>query len=151
MKRITLLFSGAIMVLFASMLYAAATEPQLEKTIQKGKDLFIHGTFGGNGKTCETCHTAGGTGPGRIPVGMKFPGLAGGTTFPSLANAAAIFPRFNPKINKVITLEDQIRNCTVGALHGKPPAYGSAEMNALVSYITSLSQGKPIDMGGKPR
>ena len=142
MKRITLLFGGAIMVLFASMLYAAATEPQLEKAIQKGKNIFIHGTFGGNGKTCETCHTAGGTGPGKTP---------GGTTFPSLANAAAIFPRFNPMINKVITLEDQIRNCTGGALHGKPPAYGSAEMNALVSYITSLSQGKPIDMGGKPR
>ncbi|MHB1687922.1 MAG: c-type cytochrome [Ignavibacteriaceae bacterium] len=142
MKRITLLFSGAIMVLFASMLYSAATEPQLERAIQKGKNLFIHGTFGGNGKTCETCHTAAGTGPGKTPGGMKFP---------SLANAATIFPRFNPKNNKVITLEDQIRNCTAGALKGKPPAYGSAEMNALVSYITSLSQGKPINMGGKPQ
>ena len=142
MNRITLFFSGAIMVLFASMLYSAATEPQLEKAIQKGKYLFIHGTFGGNGMTCETCHTAAGAGPGKTPGGMKFT---------SLANAATIFPRFNPKNNKVITLEDQIRNCTVGALKGKPPAYGSAEMNALVSYITSLSQGKPMNMGGKPK
>ncbi|MCL4540616.1 MAG: c-type cytochrome [Bacteroidetes bacterium] len=142
MKRITLLFSGAIMVLFASMLYAAATEPQLEHAIQKGKYLFIHSTFNGNGRTCETCHTAGGTEPGKMPNGK---------TIPSLSNAAAIFPRFNPRFKKVVTLEDQIRNCIIGAFHGKPPAYGSAEMNALVSYITSLSRGKPIDMGGKPQ
>ncbi|MCL4477656.1 MAG: cytochrome C [Deltaproteobacteria bacterium] len=141
MKRITPLFSVVIMMVFSSILYAAG-KPQLEKAIQQGKDLFIHGTFGGNGKTCETCHTDGGIEPGRMPGGMKFP---------SLANAATIFPRFNPKVNKVITLEDQIGNCIVGALHGKPPAYGSAEMNALVSYITSLSQGKPMDMGGKPQ
>lgn len=142
MKTITLLFSGAIIVLFASMLYSAAIDPQLEKAIKNGKDLFKSNTFGGNGNTCETCHTAGGTKPGMTPGGMKLP---------SLSNAAAIFPRFNPKNNKVVTLEDQIMNCAAGGLQGKPPAYGSTEMNDLVCYITSLSQGKPIDMGGKPR
>ncbi len=142
MKRISGVFTVVVVVLFASMSYAAGLGLPLEKSVATGKALFIHGTFGGNGSTCETCHTSGGTVPGKMP---------GNITIPSLANAAAIYPRFNPRAKKVITLEDQIRNCIVGALHGKPPAYGSVRMNALVSYITSLAQGKPMDMGGKPQ
>ncbi len=134
--------AGAVfVVLFVSVVFAAGMEQHLDKSVQTGKALFLHGTFGGNGSTCETCHSGGGTAPGKMPHGM---------TIPSLANAAAVYPRFNPRVHRVITLEDQIRNCIIGALHGKPPEYGSLRMNALVSYITSLSQGKPIDMGGKP-
>ncbi len=137
-----LVVTGVIsIVLVASVLYAAGTNSHLEKAVQTGKELFVHGTFGGNGNTCETCHTGGGMVQGKMPKGM---------IIPSLVNAAAIYPRFNPRVHRVITLEDQIRNCIIGALHGRPPAYGSFHMNALVSYITSLSQGTPIDMGGKP-
>lgn len=132
----------AAVALFASVLYAAGKDPHLDKAVRTGKALFMHGTFGGNGSTCETCHAGGGLVPGKMPNGM---------TIPSLSNAAAIYPRFNPRVHKVITLEDQIRNCIIGALHGKPPAYGSVRMNALVSYITSLSRGKPMEMGGKPQ
>ncbi len=142
MKPISGVFAAAVMMFLASVSYAAGHGSSLEKSVAVGKALFIHGTFGGNGRTCETCHTAGGTVPGKMP---------GNITIPSLSNAAAIYPRFNPRVNKVITLEDQIRNCIIGALHGKPPAYGSIRMNALVSYITSLSRGKPIEMGGKPQ
>ena len=121
---------------------AAATEPQLEKAIQDGKALFVHETFGGSGKTCQSCHVNGGVGPGK---------LANGTAIPSLSNAATIFPRFNPKANKVVTLEDQLRNCIAGGLQGKPPTYGSEQLTQLVSYLTSLAQGKPLNMGGKPQ
>lgn len=123
--------------------HAAAAELHLEKAIQAGKALYIHETFGGNGKTCQSCHDNGGVGPGKLP---------NGTAIPSLSNAAAIFPRFSPKANKVITLGDQIRNqCIPGGLQGKPPAYGSEQLTQLVSYVTSLAQGKPLDMGGKPK
>jgi len=121
---------------------AVATEPQLEKAIQGGKALFAHETFGGNGKSCETCHVDGGVGLGKLP---------NGTVIPGLSNAATIFPRFNPKANKVITLESQLRNCIAGGLEGNPPAYGSEQLTQLVSYVTSLAQGKPLDMGGKPQ
>lgn len=121
---------------------AAAIEPQLEKAVQGGQALFLHETFGGNGMTCKSCHVHGGIGPGKLPDG---------TVIPSLSNAATIFPRFNPKANKVITLEDQLRNCIAGALQGKPPAYGSEQLTQLVSYVTSLAQGKPLQMGGKPQ
>ena len=77
--------------------------------------------------------------------------MPNGTAIPSLSNAATIFPRFNPKANKVITLEDQLRNCIAGALQGKPPTYGSEQLMQLVSYVTSLAQGKPLDIGGKPQ
>ena len=137
---VALLFSFGIYAL--SIKEAAAAEPQLEKAIQGGKALFSHETFGGNGKNCLSCHVNGGVGPGKGP---------NGNAIPSLSNAATIFPRFNPKANKVITLEDQVRNCIAGGLQGHPPAYGSEQLTQLVSYVSSLAQGKPLDMGGKPQ
>lgn len=136
----TLLFSSGIYVL--SSQEAAAAEPQLEKAIQDGKSLFFNETFSGNGKTCASCHVNGGVGPGKLP---------NGNAIPSLSNAAAIFPRFNSKENKVITLSDQVRRCVVGRFEGKPPAYGSPQLIQLVTYVTSLAQGKPLNMGGKPQ
>ena len=121
---------------------AAATEPQLEKAIQDGKALFVHETFSGNGKTCQSCHVNGGVGLGTLP---------NGTAIPSLSNAATIYPRFNPKANKVVTLEDELRNCIAGGLQGKPPTYGSEQLTPLLTYVTSLAQGKPLNMGGAPQ
>ena len=136
----TLLLSSAFCAL--SIQDASATEPQLEKTIHDGKVLFVSETFGGNGATCQSCHVGGGAAPGKLP---------NGAAIASLSNAAAIFPRFNPKANKVFTLEDQLRSCIAGGLQGKSPAYGSEQLTQLVSYVTSLAQGKPLDMGGKPQ
>jgi thiosulfate dehydrogenase len=135
-----LLLSSGLTVL--GIQQAAATEPQLENAIQDGKALFVHETFGGNGRNCQSCHVDGGVGPGKLP---------NGTAIPSLSNAATIYPRFNSKANKVITLEDQLRTCIAGGLQGKPPTYGSEQLTQLVTYVTSLAQDKPVDMGGKPQ
>jgi thiosulfate dehydrogenase len=69
---------------------------------------------------------------------------------PSLNNAAAILPGYNPRLGRAITLQGLIHNCIMGAVQGTPPAYDSAEMADPVSYLSSLSQGKPMQMGGKP-
>ncbi len=137
-------FSGALLgaLLLAAGIPALAAGNPLEAAIQDGKQVFSHETFGGKGKTCDACHSNGGVGPGKLPNGKMIP---------SLSNAAAIFPRFNPKAQKVVTLEDQIRACTKNALQGNPPDAGSEKLADLVAYLTSLSQGKPIDMGGKPQ
>jgi thiosulfate dehydrogenase len=121
---------------------ASASDTQLEQAIAQGKHLFTHPSFGGNGRDCQSCHLSGGTTAGRLPNGKAIP---------SLNNAAAIFPRYNARMHKVILLPDQIRSCIANAIQGTPPAYGSDKLNALASYVTSLSQGKPIDMGGKPK
>ena len=49
----------------------------------------------------------------------------------------------------MITLEEKIQNCVAGALQGKPPANGSEQMTDLVAYVTSLAQGRPVNLGGE--
>jgi thiosulfate dehydrogenase len=120
---------------------ATAGSP-LADSIAQGKHLFMTATFGGNGRHCNSCHRGGGTEMGLLPNGQSIP---------SLNNAAAVFPRYNPRRKMVLTLQNQVHNCVLGALQGTPPAYGSEEMTDLISYLTSLSQGKMIDMGGKPQ
>ncbi len=121
---------------------ARAIDAQLQQAIERGKENFLHNTFGGTGRVCDSCHLGGGTQPGRRPDGQAMP---------SLTNAAAVFPRLSKDDRQVITLPDQVRRCVAGAVQGSPPAYGSDELNTLVVYVTSLSQGKTIDLGAAPR
>lgn len=121
---------------------APVSDPQLEKVVAQGKTVFTHDKFGGNGRVCESCHLGGGLEPGRRPDGKPIP---------SLANAAAVFPRYKARAGRVFTLSDQVRACIGGALEGTDPGEGSEKVTALVVYLTSLSQGKAIDMGGKPQ
>lgn len=114
----------------------------LHQSILHGKKLFMTEHFGGNGRTCDTCHRGGGKKEGKLPNGKKIP---------SLRNAAAIFPRYNKNAGMVLTLQQQVHRCIHGALKGSPPAYDSADMTDLISYLTSLSEGKAIHMGGSPR
>lgn len=120
----------------------------LDQAVASGANLFAHGTFGGHRQmmgapvTCQTCHVAGGRVPGTLPNGRKVP---------SLVNAAAIFPHYNPKVHQVVTLETQIRNCVQGGLGGKPPAYDSKEMTDMVVYLHSIAKGQAMDMNGKPK
>lgn len=132
---------GATLCFSAINAQAAITGP-LAKAVAQGKQVFLHDSFGSHGMSCASCHRAAGLGPTVLPNGRRFP---------SLANAAAIFPRYKARAHKVITLQDQIRGCVVRGLGGKPPAYDSTTMRTLVSYLTSLAQGKQIDMGGKPK
>ena len=122
--------------------YAAADANSLQQVVDRGKELFMTATFDGNGRHCTTCHKKGGTAMSELPNGKKFA---------SLNNAAAIFPRYDDKNHRVKTLPDQVKHCVRNAIHGTPPAFDSAEMTELVTYLTSLSQGKSIEMGGNPK
>lgn len=138
---------GAVLLLMLTMAHAspvqaAGADDPLQLSVARGKNLFMHEQFGGNGRTCNSCHLSGGTAAGMLPNGQKIP---------SLTNAAAIFPRYNPRLKMVLTLQNQIHNCVMGAIQGTPPAYDSQTMVDLTSYLTSLAQGKPVDMGGSAR
>jgi len=124
----------------SGMAYADSAN-SLSDAVSQGHQLFEKQTFGGSGRTCQTCHHEGGRGSTVLPNGVHKPAIAGAATY---------FPRFNPKVGHLLTLEDQVRRCVAGGLQGQPPAYDSAEMRAMIAYLTSLSQGKAINMGGKP-
>lgn len=126
----------------------ADAKSALKDAAKRGGEMFAHDTFGGHRKmagaavTCETCHLGGGQVAGRLPNGKEIP---------SLVNAAVIFPRYAPKMHRVVTLEDQIQHCVKGGLGGKPPAYGSTAMADMVSYLASIAHGQPMDAGGAPK
>ena len=134
-------FLGAVVLGLGLPSAWAGTGP-LQAAVQQGGHIFATDTFKGRGLTCQSCHLAGGKGVGKAPNGSKIP---------KLTNAAAIFPRFNPRAKRVVTLEDQIEACIAGGIGGRPLKYGGRKMAALVSYLTSLSHGQPIDMGGNPK
>jgi thiosulfate dehydrogenase len=135
--------AGAALAAFLVRAAVPAADPQLQKAIARGADSFAHEKFGGSGRVCESCHLGGGLQAGRRPDGVAIP---------SLANAAAVFPRLSGDDgHNVITLSDQVRACVAGAIRGTPPAYASDKLNSLVAYVSSLSQGKAIEMGGSPR
>lgn len=140
-RHIRLVTQAVLVIAMAATtpIVSAAIQGPLAKSVASGKDIFIHNKFEGRGMTCQSCHTAGGLGPTTVP-GSHMHG-------PSLANAAAVFPRYKQREGKVMTLAEQIHGCIQGALGGKAPAYNSKTMTDLVSYITSLSQGKHVDMG----
>ncbi|MDQ6950142.1 MAG: c-type cytochrome [Mariprofundales bacterium] len=139
--RASLTFVVGLLSVAGALPIASMASP-LDQAVQNGKQLLMTATFAGNGRHCTSCHKAGGTTMGELPNGKAIP---------SLTNAAAIFPRYNKKRGAVLTLQNQVHNCVLGALHGTPPAYGSKEMVELISYLTSLSEGKAINMGGKPQ
>ncbi|MHB8253193.1 MAG: c-type cytochrome [Acidiferrobacter sp.] len=139
---------GVAALVVAASAFASPASQALTKAVNAGGHIFNTDTFGGHEQsfhgthtTCSTCHINGGRTMGRLPNGKKIP---------SLTNAAAIFPRYNPHMHKVITLETQIRSCVHNGLLGHPPAYGSQTMVDLVSYLGSLAHGQPVMIGGKP-
>ncbi|MDA8363605.1 MAG: cytochrome C [Gammaproteobacteria bacterium] len=154
MKKLTAVTSAlaaAITLTFslAGNVQAAGGSPAagLQAAVNHGRNLFEHGTFGSSRRmhgapvTCSTCHMGGGLVAGRLPNGKPLP---------SLVNAAAIFPRYNPNLHRVVTLEMQIQHCIKGGLGGNPPAFGSKPMVDMVAYLHSIAKGQPVNSGGKP-
>ena len=141
--------AGMIALGLATTAFASPASVALSQAVKEGAHIFNTDSFGGHEPsfhgqhtTCSSCHIDGGRVMGRLPNGKRIP---------SLVNAAAIFPRYNPKLHKVITLETQIRHCVANGLMGHPPAYGSQTMADLVSYLGSLAHGQRVMIGGMPR
>ena len=58
-------------------------------------------------------------------------------------NTVNSFPQFNPRANRVVTLEDRINGCFMRSMNGKPLAKDSAEMQAMIAYMKWLAQDVP--------
>lgn len=77
----------------------------------------------GNQVNCADCHLEG----GRAPYSAPMVGLA------------HIFPTYNQRAGRVITLAERIQQCFVRSENGRPLAANSREMRALLAYISWLS------------
>ena len=77
--------------------------------------------------SCAACHLDGGT----LTRGGSWVGTY------------AQFPQWNQRAHRVIALQDRLAECFLYSMNGKPPAYHSKAMIALVAYIAWLSRGTP--------
>jgi thiosulfate dehydrogenase len=62
----------------------------------------------------------------------------------SLIGTYARFPQWSNRARRVITLQDRVAECFLYSMNGRPPAYSSRAMVALVAYIAWLSRGTPV-------
>ncbi|MES2393322.1 MAG: c-type cytochrome [Acidobacteriota bacterium] len=109
-----------------------APQTPLGESIRYGARLFNETPLyapsnAGNRLACTSCHSAGGIQPYASPmVGLP-----------------TIFPTFNQRAGRVISLQDRIQECFVRSENGKPLSYTSKEMHALMDYIAWLSEPQP--------
>lgn len=120
---------------------AVAADPRAElvKAIEKGKALFNDKKLGKTGTSCNSCHPGGNSSGGTV-MGMEIPSLKG---------AAASFPKYKKPANGVITLSQMNNICIKMIMEGEPLKLDSDEAIALTAYVTSLSNGVKIKVGGE--
>ena len=121
-------------------------------SLAQGKSLFNSTKLSTNGRSCASCHPGGGTTGGTVTTPMKseLTGKAYELPVPSLAGAAATFPKFKVPNDSVITLGQMDNNCIMMFMGAKPLPLKSQESRSLVSYVTSLSNGDEVEMGKVP-
>ena len=80
--------------------------------------------------TCSSCHMNGGT----IAHASPYVGLAG------------LFPTYNPRAGRVITLEERLNGCFRRSMSGSPLADDSPQMRAMIAYMNWMKgDTKPGD------
>lgn len=81
----------------------------------------------GASMNCNSCHVQ----EGKKPMGAPY------------INTVNSFPQFNPRANRVVSLEDRINGCFMRSMNGKPLEKDSAEMKAMIAYMKWLAQDLP--------
>ncbi|QXX73270.1 sulfur oxidation c-type cytochrome SoxA [Methylovirgula sp. HY1] len=92
--------------------------------VETGKKLWSTAD-GANGKSCHSCH---------------------GDAAKSMKGIATAYPKFNPRLGKVIDMEQRINACRAKAMQAKPYPWESRELLALTAYIKNQSHGMPMNV-----
>jgi thiosulfate dehydrogenase len=79
--------------------------------------------------TCSSCHMDGGT----IAHSSPYVGLA------------ALFPTYNARAGRVISLEERLNGCFRRSMAGSPLADDSPQMRAMIAYMDWMKGGKLVD------
>ena len=106
---------------------------QFGEAVRYGMSLFkdtqqLRGKYVGNGLNCANCHLDNGRKANAAPLWGAFP----------------MYPAYRKKNDHVNTIDERIQGCFTYSMNGTPPAYGSKELTALVTYHYWLSTGAPI-------
>lgn len=89
----------------------------------------------GNQLNCTSCHL----GNGSEAYAAPWNGLPG------------VFPSYRPRGGQMSSLQQRINGCFERSMDGKALDLGSDDMNAIVSYMTWLSQDMPIGVSPEGR
>ena len=89
----------------------------------------------GAGLDCTSCHVNG----ARTPNASPWVGLWG------------VYPEYDARSGRVITLADRINDCFRRSMNGKPLPLDSAEMRGLLSYVWWLSRDVPTGVSVEGR
>ena len=121
---------------------------QQEESTGRGSALFEDASLGSNGRTCDSCHPGGGTtgGEAEIPMQGRFP-MNPRLPIPTLAGAAASFPKYKVPNDAVITLEGMNNNCIKMFMMGNGLDLGSQQARDLVTFVSTLSNGEEVSVG----
>lgn len=92
------------------------------KALERGKAIWYNTTLGTNGFSCESCHENG------------------------MDTNAELYPRYKHILRTVATLSMTHNFAVVRESKGKPWELGSEDANALVLFVTSFANGKPMKM-----
>jgi thiosulfate dehydrogenase len=108
-------------------------DPRLAAAVRQGEQIFMNtpanaARYTGASLSCTSCH---------IGVGQAFRG------FP-VSGVAAVYPQWDPRSNSVIDLTARVINCFVRSMNGTAPPNEAPELQAVVAYLTWLSDGQPI-------
>jgi cytochrome c5 len=140
-----MLLKAAVCILFITSSICAnagnndSAKMTLKRSIADGKQLFFNGSFGStkllNNKpfTCSTCHA----------------GDSESRRWPTLVNAAAVYPKYNSTIKQIVTLGTQIQRCIKGGIGGTPPQHASKELVDMLAYMQFIANGQTIEAGGE--
>ena len=79
--------------------------------------------------TCSGCHMDGGT----IAHSSPYVGLA------------AVFPTYNPRAGRVISLQERLNGCFRRSMAGSPLADNSPQMRAMIAYMNWMKSGNSPD------
>ncbi len=90
----------------------------------------------GDVMNCSSCHMNGGT----VAKGSPFNGVA------------ALFPMYNPRSGRIISIEERLNGCFLRSMNGKPIPVDSKDMKAMIAFMSrtrgdATADGKIVGRG----
>lgn len=62
----------------------------------------------------------------------------------SMVGVSAVYPMYIPRSDQIVTLEERINGCMVRSMNGQKFADDDEDLDAMVAYLTYISEGIPV-------